>query len=418
MTVDDRLRRRAAGERDEIAHGASSVRLLPASTPSAVRTPVSSMNTATSPSRVSDDIETERRHRVGDQHHPLLARARATRPDRQRIDVDPVADQPGEDVAGEHAPHQIRASRCENGAIALNRCVTMPTPARRAAANSAGEHSLCPADTTTPAATSDGDQIERAVALGRERHHRDAALARPRVDLVRSPGGPIQRAIVGAGSVRRDRRTFEVEPERDRRGSVDSAWTIAAIASSAFHRAVSGAVTIVGRKAVTPVAGKPARDVADRVRIGREVVTPSAVELQIDEPGRDVHARDVDDVDRHPTLARDSTPTIVPSATVTSSSFGGAVRRDDLPAGQAQRAAGHITDSATRYARRAERSAPSAPTSIPGGEAISRRLRPIEARNGDRCSRSASAALIGSIKTLARDRSRHRRRSRSDRRRA
>ena len=140
--------------------------------------------------------------------------------------------------------------------------------------------------------------------------------SRPTHRSRRVPGNPIQRGSWAPGRFGEIAGPFEVEPERRRR-RLARRPAIAANESSAAHRAASGAVTIVGRKAVTPVLGEPARHLADRLRIGGEVVTPSAVELQIDEPGRDVHAGDVDRLDRRSLGGRASRAMIVPSATVT-----------------------------------------------------------------------------------------------------
>ena len=262
----------------------------------------------------------------------------------------------------------------------------------------AGEHfrraSLCPAETTTPAATSDAIEIERGVALRGERHHRNAG-SRVQASTSSLPGSPIHRGSWAPG------RWGEI--------AGPSKWSPSGIARARpTHRDRSDRIERRPSRRTRrrhdrrqegghAGAGKAARHVADRVRIAGEVVTRTAVELQIDEPRSDIHARGVDDEIGIRRRARpDANDRSVCNGHI--EYFRGAVWRDDLPAGQAQRAAGHITDSATRYARRAERSAPSAPTSIPGGEVIKRRLSPIDARNGDRCSRSARAAVIGSIK--------------------
>src|SRR5215203_2110847 len=100
-------------------------------------------------------------------------------------------------------------------------------------------------------------------------------------------------------------------------------------------------------------------------------MTPTAVELEIDEAGSDEHARHVDRSPLAPTGAGiDARDRSVCNRHV--ERLDCAVRRDDEPATEAQHAATHTSDSAPRYNRRAERSAPSAPTSIPVGDAINR----------------------------------------------
>ena len=270
----------------------------------------------------------------------------------------------------------------------------MPTPARRAAANSAGEHSLCPTETTTASPRHERrDQVERPVHPGRASPSHACARG-PRIDLA-GAGQPIQRRSWAPGRWVRSPGPSKCSPsgvaaERrcGRRRSPRS--------NPAPPIAASGAVTIVGRKAVTPVLGS--RRATSPIDCGSVVKSwpQPPLSCRSMNPGA-TYMPATSTTDRRPPAA-DRTLDDRSICNGHVERLGGAVRRDDLPAGEAQRAAGHshrllLPGTPVERNGRPERTDLDA-----GGEVISRRLSPIEARNGDRCSRSASAAAIGSIR--------------------
>ena len=95
--------------------------------------------------------------------------------------------------------------------------------------------------------------------------------------------------------VARDHRPLEVEPERRGHRLVGPWWLLGRrIAAIAAARVEAGAVTTVGRNAVTPKRGKLGRDVEDAVRFARDVDAAGAVALQVDEPRSDHEPAAVD----------------------------------------------------------------------------------------------------------------------------
>ena len=105
-------------------------------------------------------------------------------------------------------------SRCVNGRIALKRCVTCVAPRSNAACASSAVASVWPHAATTPRATQQVDELERAVELRRERHVRH----RPRGEQ------PLEQREVGVAPRRRGvhaepRAARGTAPRGGRRGS-------------------------------------------------------------------------------------------------------------------------------------------------------------------------------------------------------
>ena len=227
-------------------------------------------------------LETEHRRRVRDEHQSVWSERPPRDAHRQRIDVDPVADQSCDKaVIGER-----RADRARRPVAERRHGIEQMGHRRRTGALRVGHASgigVGVPNRDRHAFTDELlDDVESTGQLRRDRDHDDARVPRPALDQRRRRR--LEPAFrVRAAARRSEHRTFEVEPDRDRSPT-------------------AGAGSPVSRKSGRPPAGRARDDrrhergdavadefgteLDDAVRLLGDVDPVGTVDLGVDEAGR------------------------------------------------------------------------------------------------------------------------------------